>query len=460
MAMNRPGRLLSFAAAALTSTGIAAQPTFAADLAPVSRTLPPIAMVNWTGFYVGGDIAGVFTTAAYSRPFGGLADTSIGTIDQRPAYGVYGGFNYQISPWAVIGIEGNSKWLSGATYRELGPALDFLMQSRNVTSVAGRVGVLLRPDTMIYGKVGPAWIETEGFQGFGDTFRQTLSGLQAGVGVETLITPNWALRAEASYTYANQVLSLNQGFDLYRPAFVMLDVGLAYKFDAPAGWGVPAATTVSAAPARMLYKAPPTAGVPLTPKWTGFEVGGFVSANGSKVTYNDALLGELGPYTDLTFGGGWFAGANYQFQRVVVGIEASGNYEDANFYTAAGSGGLVTNFHNFAKIDRILALTGRAGWLATPNTLFYVKAGYAELRMTPNAQYFNSIAPNSTPATTFPGYQAGIGAETYVTQNISVRVEGTYTHTGRNVVLNGTVPSEFTLQPSVLSTTLGTAFHF
>jgi outer membrane immunogenic protein len=274
------------------------------------------------------------------------------------------------------------------------------------------------------------------------------------------------LRAEASYTYATRQLSLNQNFDQYRPTFLMATVGMAYKFDVPGGWGAPAAAPGAAAPGAaypgMVYKAMPAAPAapPLAPAWTGFEVGGFFSANGNKITFNDTLLGESGPYTSLAFGGGWFAGANYRYQRVVIGVEASGNYEAAKFYTAAGSGGFVTNFYNFAKIDQILAVTARAGWLITPDTLLYVKGGPASIRMSPNFSYFNSIAPNAAPTTTFAGYQAGTGAETYVTQNISLRVEGLYTYTGGTIVLNGTVPNEFKLKPYLLSATVGGAFHF
>jgi opacity protein-like surface antigen len=89
-----------------------------------------------------------------------------------------------------------------------------------------------------------------------------------------------------------------------------------------------------------------------------------------------------------------------------------------------------------------------------------VKGGPSEIRMTPDSLYFNSIAPNPTPATTLRGYQAGVGAETYVTQNISLRVEGLYTYTGGTIVLNGTVPTEFTLKPYLLSATVGGALHF
>src|SRR3984957_9823465 len=316
--MKRIRWILSVAAGTVAAAAMV-QATRAADLPLKAPPAPPIAAINWTGFYVGGGKAGLFNSADYERRTTGLADTTIGSIDSRPAFQAYGGFNYQVAPWAVLGIVGGSTWFSTATFRELGPAVDFLQESKYVTSVTARAGIVVRPDTMIYGKVGPAWIETEGFQGFGATFRQTLPAVQGGLGIESLIAPNIALRAEATYTYATGQLSLNQGFDVYRPSFLMFDLGVSYKFDAPTGWGVPGAAPQPAQPG-LVYKA---AQVPLAPRWTGFEVGGFVSANGNQVAFEDTLLGETGPYTSFNVGGGWLVGANYQFHRFVIGIEAN-----------------------------------------------------------------------------------------------------------------------------------------
>ena len=432
----------------------------AADLPLTRPPVVPAAVVNWTGLYLGGGIGGAFNSTDYIRPNSGLSDITIGSIDARPAFDAYVGFNYQVAPWAVIGIEGNGTWFDTATYRELGPNLDFLQETRNVSAVTGRAGLVLRPDTMVYGKAGPAWIETQGFEGFGGTFRKTLSGVQGGLGIESLIAPNLMLRAEVSYTYATQQLMLNQGFDVYRPSVLMFDLGLAYKFDAPAGWGVPATAAAAPASSGMFYKARAHTDAAPGPRWTGFEVGAFASVNGNQVALEDTLIGETGPYTSINLGGGWFAGANYQFQRLVIGVEASGNYEKAVVQTATGSGGLVQTFYNFAKIDQALAVTARIGWLITPDTLLYAKGGPSELRLTPNALYFNAVAPNGIFPTMLAGYQAGVGAETFVTDRISLRAEGVYTYTPDTIVLPGLVTNEFKLKPYLLSGTVGAALHF
>ena len=457
MVMAPVWRGLSIAAAVL----VVAQPAFAADLA-VKAPPPAAVAVNWTGLYFGGEISGLYTSARHMQPLTpGLSATSIGSVDPRPAYGLYGGFNYQFTSWAVLGVEYNYTRLSGASYRELGPALDPLQQARHIDALTGRLGILFRPDTMVYGKAGPARMEVLAFDGFALTpSPRTLRGVQAGFGIESMVLPNVAVRAEATYTYADRLLSLNQGGDLYRPAFVMFSVGAAYKFDIPGGWGVPA--TVAAPVATrwpLITKAPPREPAVAATNWTGIEAGGFLSVNGNKVIFNDTMAGEQGPYTNLNAGGGWFAGANVQFQRVVAGFEFSGNYESANFNTAAGSGGLVTNFHRFAQISQVLAMTARVGFLTTPDTLLYVKGGPAQLRMTTDPNFFTAIAPNVTGARSYAGYEGGVGAETYVLPRVSVRVEGLYMRTANSVTLNGTVPREITLQPSVVAATIGVALH-
>jgi outer membrane immunogenic protein len=462
--MRRLGRLLGSATIGF-ALAASAQPSFADGMIPSFTFSPPPPFVNWTGFYLGGQIGGVFTEARYTRPNSGLQETTIGTIDPKPAYGIYGGFNYQALPWLVLGVEGNLNWLKTAKYIELGAQFDFLQEARWVDSVTGRVGVLARPDTMLYAKAGPAWVNLAGVEGFGTNFQRTKTGVQGGFGIETLVTQNVAVRGEVTYTYVDQ-LSLNTGFDLYRPVLLMADLGLTYKFDAPFGWGVTTARYDAApvASAPLVFKGPAPPPVDPWPRWTGFEAGGFVSANGNQVAFLDAIGGfgftpaQQGPYADFRIGGGFFVGANLQLYSIVIGIEGSENFERARFNTAAGTGG-VTNFSLFGRTNDVKFVTGRVGFLVTPDTLFYVKGGPAVIDFTTEQNFWNAIAPNATGNRALPGYVAGFGVETYVLPHVSVRAEALYAHTDTQVVLNGVVPNEFSLQPSVLSATFGAALH-
>src|SRR6185312_12897513 len=214
-------RSLSFAVAAV----LAAPAAFAADLPAVKPLSPPPPVtVNWTGLYGGGEIGGVYNTARYNRPFtAGFSDTSIGNIDPRPVYSLYGGFNLQVLPWAVLGVEYSHTWLRDATFREFGAAFDNLYDARRIEALTGRIGFLAKPDTMIYAKGGGARISVRYFPPFSTTLaQQTLDGVQVGGGIESLVLPNVAVRGEVTYTRADQLV-LNQGFDRYRPEFVMFN---------------------------------------------------------------------------------------------------------------------------------------------------------------------------------------------------------------------------------------------
>ena len=85
----------------------------AADMpvkAPVSRVSNPY---NWNGFYIGGHVGYGFGVAETSAPvdtdfFGGRGFLG----------GVLGGYNYMITPRALIGVEGDFTW-SDVTYSAL-----------------------------------------------------------------------------------------------------------------------------------------------------------------------------------------------------------------------------------------------------------------------------------------------------------------------------------------------------
>jgi opacity protein-like surface antigen len=373
--------------------------------------------------------------------------------------GVYAGFNYQVMPWLVLGVEGDLS-SSRAGYRELGADLDFLQASTYLTGVAGRIGIVIVPTTMVYAKAGPSRIDVRGIDNFGDPFNRTLRGELLAIGIESLVTPNYAVRMEGAYTRASETLLLNQGQDQYRPQLFQVMLGAAYKLDVP-GLGAPA-STAQAAP--LFTKAPPAAA---KVNWTGLEVGAFGSLNGDQMRYSGPAVGEndqLGPFANLAIGGGGFVGLNVGlYPNLVVGGEASANFQKADFNEAAGVGFAPRMVH-FASISEIYALSLRFGWLATPNTLFYLKGGTAWIRVSPDGNYWNAIAPNgSTRTVTVDGYQYGGGAESYLTSNLSVRVEGFYTaslDTPMQLTFQGNQPTPYKLKPSLLTATLGAAVHF
>lgn len=409
--------------------------------------------VNWTGFYLGGDVGGLFAHSTYARPDQDKATTGIGSMSHRASVGLIGGFNYQISPRVVLGAEAQRTTFSGLNFREVGPDLDFLQKVHSITSLTGRAGLLLSQDTMVYGKLGWASMATAGFAGFGGAFKKNISALQTGAGIETQVTPNISLRGEALYSGDAKALKLNYDNDIYRPSLIQYKLGAVYRFDAPQGWGVPGgdAAQRSHGPFGQIRE----------PTWTGVSIGGFGSVNGHNISW-EKVSGNLGPYSDLSAGGGGFIAADFKvLPSAVVGVEVSANFSRGDFIDPDGTG-LAQKFHHFATVDRVMSKTLRVGWLVTPGTLLYLKGGRATINMNLESDYWPALAPNVSGVRKLPAWQGGLGVESFVTSNISMRIEGSYTiaTNGVSIVVQGVTPYVINLSPGIMAGHFGLAYHF
>jgi len=117
--------------------------------------------------------------------------------------------------------------------------------------------------------------------------------------------------------------------------------------------------------------------------------------------------------------GGVFAGYDKTFNgQFVVGAEAGLDFasDDEIQTSVAGSNYSVDPKYSFD-------LTARAGYLVNPQTLLYVRGGYANarVRMTvANAAGIRSASDNQD------GWLAGVGVERQISQNVSARVEYRY----------------------------------
>lgn len=409
-----------------------------------AQSAPSKTVANWDGFYVGASLGGAFNSTQFSQPAAALANISIG--DRGASYGAYGGYNYSTASGIVLGAEAQWAYLGTGYFREFGPSQDFLQQMRYTASLSGRVGAMVGSNTLVYAKAGPALVNLIGNVGFTGTFNTTMPAAQLGFGVETLMTPNLGVRAEANFLQATQVLSLNSNRYRYRPDLLTFLVGLEYKFDAPARAG-------STRPA------------PPPQSWTGFSIGGDVGINGDEMRYIDTApggLGETGPFAYPSLGAGVFFDADLQWTPVsVVGLELRAAFQHAPMQTADGSSGFAGTFYNYASMDNSFAASARVGLLATTDTLIYGRIGGAEIRVPLLSGYWNNFAPNATSDRYYPAVLTGVGFETFVAPKISVRLEADYLQTVDNILLNGQGgTNEFVLRPSNVSANMGLAVHF
>jgi outer membrane immunogenic protein len=235
--MNKFFLRLAFAVALL----LPVPSVFAADLdvPPPMDDLRP-ATFDWSGPYVGifgaavavdGEFDGICSCAAV---YTDLEHSGIGY-----AYGILGGWNYQIDSF-VLGIEGD--WAFGGTVATNDDPLVLTdLSFNNIATVRARAGFAL-DNTLLYFTGGLAAVDTE----FGavvvatpDSASQWVYGWTIGGGLEHAFTQNFSGRLE--YLYVNlpdtDYNGLTDGVDTFDATQSFNDIhmvraGLTYNF----GW--------------------------------------------------------------------------------------------------------------------------------------------------------------------------------------------------------------------------------
>ena len=211
---------------------LAASSAFAADLplqAPLSAPLPQA--VNWTSFYLGGNVGGVLAHATGTSDF---TDTSFGMFPNpqtdsfaKPGFlaGGQAGFNWQFSPIWVAGLEADWDWAStkysfcrqtdpsSAVCSDTGDGFETISSKTDwLATFRGRLGVSWE-NWLFYATGGAALarIRTDltlncmvngcGASSFvkllaTSTGSTTKVGWAAGLGAELMLGHNWSARAE------------------------------------------------------------------------------------------------------------------------------------------------------------------------------------------------------------------------------------------------------------------------
>jgi outer membrane immunogenic protein len=312
----------------------------AADLplpAPVVAAAP-----SWTGPYVGagGGVPATstklnVTSATDSVPFNLLAGCNVGPpcVLGQPFGGTsfrfapYLGYDWQIAPRWVVGLEGDvgignqTTSQNGGFYPNQaglfgGNPDSFAVKTTWDASARVRAGFLVDPTVLFYVTGGPAWLRIESTSncntgaGGGCAFNffvppvitdaTTRLGGTVGAGIEAMLWANWMVRFE--YRYANFGTISNTDVRSCVPGcpgtFIeavgynvklqtnTVTFGLAYKFSDP---------LVAAAAAPLVYKynnlynyAGPWADPPAATaaSWTGVYLGAGIGVRASTTTAN------------------------------------------------------------------------------------------------------------------------------------------------------------------------------
>jgi outer membrane immunogenic protein len=209
----------------------------AADLrvAPVYKAAPVATTYNWTGFYVGAFVGGLWGNKDWFEVVGPVPGGII-----RPSYsGVIGGatvgFNYQVSSW-VFGVEGDWGWTnaSGSTGCIANAANTCGVNLYWAATLAGRVGYAF-DRTLLYGKAGGVWVREDypvaPGTPFAITLRQTRSGWMAGGGVEHAFTQSWSAKLEYNYLgLGTDRLNFGGAIEDITQRAHVVKVGINYRF--------------------------------------------------------------------------------------------------------------------------------------------------------------------------------------------------------------------------------------
>jgi outer membrane immunogenic protein len=217
-----------------------------AVIAPIPVAAPTA--FSWTGFYVGGDIGGSFASTSIASATTGWASRSLNSAGVMG--GAYAGYNYQVSPNFVLGLEGDFQGTQGNSNSAsfYYPTFDVTpnVQQNWLASLNGRLGIAY-DRALFYAIGGAAWGQgsvtvTPGILLFPPSLppvsrTANLSGWDVGAGVEYAFDPRWVGRLEYRYYNFGSFNASNVG--AYLPLHVQTSVntvraGLAYLFGAPA----------------------------------------------------------------------------------------------------------------------------------------------------------------------------------------------------------------------------------
>lgn len=182
--------LAGFALTAAAGTALAADMPQAPTLV-FEETIEVQQYVDWTGLYVGGQLGWAFSNFN-NQTIGG----NINPYDSGISGGVYGGYNMQVTPNVVVGLEGDFSLTDIQRTGRNGTATLNSSSDWNA-NVRGRLGYAF-DRYMVYGAGGLAVADLE-LKSSGLSQSTTAVGWTLGAGAEALVTDNISARFEYAY---------------------------------------------------------------------------------------------------------------------------------------------------------------------------------------------------------------------------------------------------------------------
>ena len=262
-------KLLIVSIAALAGSAVANAADMPARAYSKAPMVAPAPVYNWTGFYAGVNVGGAWSgddvvwnanPAAFGIGFTPVLNSSgTGKINATGVTaGGQAGFNYQVSPMWLVGVEADINYTDLSKGRTVfvpppgtpGTFVTSTFESKWLATVRGRVGILATPQLLLYGTGGVAFanVKTTDFAFFAfdgssnaaasDTIR---TGWTAGGGAEWAFAANWSAKIEylyvdlgsVNYTSPNTATAAATINHDHRLTENIVRVGVNYRFGGP-----------------------------------------------------------------------------------------------------------------------------------------------------------------------------------------------------------------------------------
>ncbi len=162
--------------------------------------------------------------------------------------------------------------------------------------------------------------------------------------------------------------------------------------------------------------------------WTGAYIGAFIGAGGivNNIELPGAGPGNFNGIGGEGFLGGIFIGYNYQATpSIVIGVEG-----EIGFSNLESELNIPPVFALDASPQWTAALSGRLGWLPTPQTMIYLIGGYTYTDYDVDITLVAAAPLTASFSQNYHGFHIGTGIETHVSDRVTARVEYRYTHFG------------------------------
>ncbi len=429
-------KFLLGSAALMILTAAAAAADMPVKAMPVKA--PPPVSYDWNGLYGGGYFGDAIGNAKAHTD--GLT-SGVADLNQKGlTLGGTVGYNWQLNPHFLVGVEGDFGWLSlNRTIMQWNDFANVGEKADWTGTLRARFGYVTGP-SLLYVTGGGAFVHIrDAFGGTataGPTENSAIrSGWTAGGGIETKLSRSWTAKTEYVYVNVGSSSFASNVFGgpfatTFDHSFHVIKTGLNYKIGEPFLEGLPLLGT-----SPML---------PSDHNWNGFYVGADISGGISNVR---ALGGggtlATGSEEDVNgtgLGGGLLAGYNYVLGKMFLGNWFVGVEGDIGYLGIRGSQRDWNDTVTFSdKTTWYSTARARVGTTTGP-ALLYLTAGGAWVHLT---DMFALIGATSQMSRTAGGWTFGGGTEVALDRRWSARIESLYVDVGHDNLAVGAAHGDF-----------------